>query len=85
MTSITITTTISQELYNKAHRKIAWSEALRRGVISILQEKGDEDYINPQQQAKKIAQLSRMIEELSQENNRIKEDAKFNKEFKERV
>ena len=68
----TITTTISDSLYEKAHRKIGWSEALRRGVTTILAEKGDEDYINPLQLQRKIAALVERLEELSQENEKLR-------------
>lgn len=70
--SITITTTISRTLWDKAHNKIAWSEALRRGVTAILSEKGDEDYINPLMQQRKIAVLAAKIEELSHENEKLR-------------
>lgn len=70
--SITITTTISRALWDKAHNQMAWSEALRRGVTAILAEKGDEDYINPLQQQRKIAALVSKIEELVQENEKLR-------------
>ena len=72
--SITITTTISRTLYDKAHNKIQWSEALRRGLITILAEQGDEDYINPLQLQRKMAAILNKLEETSQENYKLNEE-----------
>ena len=69
----TISTTISRTLWEKArHHNIMWSEALRRGVTTILAEKGDEDYLNPLQQSRKIAALVDKIEQLVQENEKLR-------------
>lgn len=71
--AIPITTTISHTLWEKAQKnKIVWSEALRRGVTSILAEKGDEDYLNPLQLQRKIAAMAAKLEELSQENENLR-------------
>lgn len=71
--AIPITTTLSHTLWEKAQQqRIVWSEALRRGVTMILSEKGDEDYINPLMQQRKIAALAAKIEELSQENEKLR-------------
>lgn len=74
---IPVTTTLSHSLWEKAQKnKIVWSEALRRGVTGILAEKGDEDYLNPLQQSRKISALVAKIEELVAENEKLRGGAK---------
>jgi len=74
---ITITTTINRSLYDKCHNEkgeltIKWSEAIRRGITSILSERGDEQYLNPLQLQRKITALVDRLEELSQENEKLR-------------
>lgn len=68
----TITTTINHNLFVKAHKKIGWAEAMRVGITTILSQRGDEDYINPMQQQRKIEILVRRLEELSAENEKLR-------------
>lgn len=70
---ITISTTINRHLWEKAKEKhITWSEALRVGVTTILSQQGDEEFINPMQQQRKIIALVNKIEELVEENEKLR-------------
>ena len=63
--SITISTTISRELYDKCRQYgIGWAEALRVGCASLLAQKGDEDYVNPKQMEMKIEKLAGKLQEF---------------------
>lgn len=81
MGTITISTTISQHLWKKAkENNIGWSEAMRRGITSILSEIDKTgEYINPMQQSEKIEKLINKIEELAQENLEYKERLRLRK------
>jgi hypothetical protein len=72
----TITTTINHNLWVKAHKKISWSEALRVGITTILSQLGDEEYINPLQQQRKIEKLALKVQDLIEENNKLREGFK---------
>ena len=70
---IAVTTTINHTLWEKAQKhNIMWSEALRRGVTGILAEKGDEDYLNPLQMQRKIASMAELLNNLSEENAKLR-------------
>jgi len=73
----TITTTVNHYLYSKCYNEkgyltIVWAEALRRGITAILSERGDPEYENPLQLQRKIASLALKLQELSDENNRLR-------------
>jgi hypothetical protein len=76
--AITISTTINQELWNKANEhSISWAEALRVGMTSILSRiEGEDEFNNPFQQQEKILNLINKLEELTQENYRLMEENK---------
>jgi hypothetical protein len=70
--SVTISTTISPELWIKCQEKsISWAEALRIGVTYILSKSGDEDYNNPLQMERKIESLASRLQDLMLEKQEL--------------
>ena len=73
--SITISTTVSRELYDKAHNKISWSEALRIGLTYLISKMDDtSEYRNPLQLERKIEELSTKITEIATEKTELQEE-----------
>lgn len=71
---ITISTTINRELWDKAHGKVQWSEALLIGVTHLLNRGGDETYLNPLQQDRKIEKLALLLDEYSRELDTLRRE-----------
>lgn len=71
---ITISTTISRPLWDKARKyNIGWSEALRVGLTFLLSKREDGDYQNPMQMERKIEALATRLNEMAQENYKLQE------------
>ena len=71
--TITLTTTISLELWSEAKKAdIKWSEALRRGVSMLLSNKGVEGYDNPLNLQRKIENLVKKLEIVVKENEELR-------------
>jgi hypothetical protein len=71
--SITISTTVGQELHKRAvELNLSWAEALRIGLTYQISKISDGyEYKNPIQLERKIEQLSLQLNEISQEKNRL--------------
>jgi hypothetical protein len=75
--SITISTSVSPELWTKAQEHgISWAEALRVGLSFILSKIGSKEYQNPLNYERKIESLALKLQEFAQEKEALENELK---------
>ncbi len=75
--NITISTTLSRELWDLAREKeIKWSEALRRGISIMLSDDDVVMYQTPLQMKRRLEEMSRKFDDMMLEKEKLEETVK---------